>query len=197
MSRVERVAHQIREVVQAKFSIGETDHIEGDRMQAIARPDGSVKVTRELVGRMTDDELAFIVAHEVAHIEKEHGKKHQGLVDAELAALKAGLQTADRELQEKGAGLIKRTAAQIVGGAVGGAGVVLAARQVSQKHETEADERAIEIVKEAGYNESASVTAYQKLHGGSVPEIGIVQSVISTHPAPRKRHQHLKNKCKD
>ena len=146
---------------------------------------------------MTDDELAFVLAHEVAHIEKEHGKKYENLVDAELAVLKATMRTADRELKEKGAGFIKRAAAQIIGGAVGGAGVVVTSRQVSQKHETEADERAIEIVRGAGYNEKASITAYENLHGGHVPEIGVVQSVVSTHPAPRKRHQHLKNKCKD
>lgn len=155
-------------------------------MQAIAYRDGSVKVTRELVNRMTEDELAFVVAHEVAHIEKEHGKKHEALVNAELTALKVGLRTADRELTERGAGFVRRAASHIIGGAVGGAGVVVTSRQLSQKHETEADERAIEIAKEAGYNEEASVTAYEKLHGGHVPEIGVVQSVISTHPAPRK-----------
>jgi hypothetical protein len=196
-SKVERVSDQIKELTSVNFSIEETDQIDGDRIQAAAYPDGRVKITHELVNRMSEDELAFVVAHEVAHIEKEHSKKHQALLDAEITALKTGMLTVDQELKEKGAGFIKRTATQIIGGVVGGAGVVVTSRQVSQRHETEADERAIEIVKEAGFDEKASVTAYEKLHSGYVPEVGFVQSVISTHPAPRKRHQHLKNKCKD
>jgi len=145
---------------------------------------------------MTDDELAFVIGHEYAHIEQEHRAKKVASADAKLDALRQGLSEMDNHLREKGSGKIKRAAAQLVGGALGGAGVALSARLESQHYETKADERGIEVAAAAGYDPEASVTAHKKLHGGRILEIGLVQSITSSHPAPRARHEHLNQKSK-
>lgn len=196
VNKVERVSERIQQAVGVPLSIEETDQIEGQRIQAAAYPDNKIKVTRELASRMTDDELAFIIGHEYAHVEQEHIAKQVASRAAKRVALRQSLSELDDHLKQKGSGKIKRAATHLLCGALGEAGVALTGQMESQHYETKADERAIELATAAGYNPEASVTAYEKLHGGRVPEVGFVQSITSSHPAPRTRHEHLNRKSK-
>jgi predicted Zn-dependent protease len=146
---------------------------------------------------MTDDELAFIIGHEYAHIEQEHLAKQRVSAAAKHTAIVHGLSQMDDHLKAKGSGKIKRVAVQVFCGVAGGASLAVTSQLESQHYETKADDRAWEIVEAAGYNPEASVRAFEKSYGGHIPEIGILQSVVSSHPAPRSRHQHLKNKVKN
>lgn len=196
-NKVERVSERIEDALGVKLSIEETDQIDGARMQAAAYPDKKIKVTRDLANTMTDDELAFVIGHEYAHIEQKHIEKQVASREAKRAALRQGLSKMDTQMKEKGSGRLKRAAAHVVASALGEAGVAVTGRLESQHYETKADERALEVVEAAGYDPDASVTAYEKLHGGRVPEVGIIQAVTSTHPNPKSRHKHLKEKSKN
>ena len=194
-NKIERVASRIKEVVGADFTIEETERIDGARLQAAAYPDKSIRITKELADKLNDDELAYIIGHEYAHIEKKHGEKKQASLDAKLTALKVGLKAKNRQQKESGAGFIKRATTQIVGGVLGGAAVVAITQAESRHLESEADERGLEIAEEAGYDPAAGASAYQKLHNGYVPDTGIVEDIISTHPAPRSRHKNLRDQA--
>jgi putative metalloprotease len=146
---------------------------------------------------MTDDELAFIIGHEVGHRDGYHAEKKLASRVAKRAALRHELGKLDDHLQQKGSGKIKRAAAHVICRALGEAGVALSGQLESQHYETKADERGMEIAEAAGYDPEASVTAYEKLHGGRVPEVGLIQGITSSHPAPRIRHQQLAEKSKN
>ena len=45
-------------------------------VNAFAMPDGSIRVFSGLMDRMNDDELFFILGHEVSHIVKGHSQQH-------------------------------------------------------------------------------------------------------------------------
>jgi predicted Zn-dependent protease len=140
--------------------------------------------------------LAFVIAHEYAHIEQKHSLKKTAANAAQREAVIQALSQMDERLKQKGSGKIKRGAAQVVCGLLGGAGLAVTSQLESQHYETKADERGIEVAEVAGYKPEASVTAHQKLHGGRVPEIGLIQSIASSHPAPRTRHEYLSEKSK-
>ena len=179
-----------------QLSIEETGPIDGARIQAAAYRDKTIKITRELANVMTDDELAFIIGHEYAHIEQEHIAKHTASDAAKRGAFKQTMNQLDERQKRQGSSKLKRVATQVVGGVLGGASLAVTSQLESQHYETKADERALEVVEAAGYNPEASVTAYEKLHGGRVPDIGVLQSIVSTHPPPKSRHKHLREKSR-
>jgi hypothetical protein len=81
VNKVERVTERIEDALGVQLSIEETDQIDGARVQAAAYPDKKIKITRDLANTMTDDELAFIIGHEYAHIEQKHIESKGALED--------------------------------------------------------------------------------------------------------------------
>jgi Zn-dependent protease with chaperone function len=196
LNKVERVTERIQTALGVKLSIEETGPIDGAGLQAAAYPDKTIKITRELSNVMTDDELAFIIGHEYAHIEQEHISKQNAANAAKREAFVQAMNELDERQKRRGSGKFKRVATQVVGGVLGGASLAVTSQLESQNYETKADERALEVVEAAGYNPEASVTAYEKLHGGRVPDIGVLHSIVSTHPPPKSRHNHLREKSR-
>lgn len=125
----------------------------------------------------TDDEIAQVMGHEIAHALA----KHQAEKMSQAMATSVGAQTV----------------AILAGGRYGGlAGqATAAAAQIavglpnSRGAESEADRIGIELAAKAGYDPSAAVTLWQKMakvSGGSGKS-----DFFSTHPAPEKRMQAL------
>jgi len=46
-----------------------------EEVNAFAMPDGSIRVYSGLMDKMNDDELAFVIGHEIGHVAKGHSKK--------------------------------------------------------------------------------------------------------------------------
>ncbi|HSN71155.1 MAG TPA: M48 family metallopeptidase [Steroidobacteraceae bacterium] len=123
----------------------------------------------------TEDELAQVMAHEIAHALANHTAEKMSIAMASQAGILAAAVISDRP-----------------GAAV--AGAALAAQLAvelpnSRTAETEADRIGIELAARAGFDPNAAVTLWQKMGrvGGKSPP-----QFLSTHPAPQTREQTLR-----
>ncbi len=122
----------------------------------------------------TDDEIAVILGHEVAHVLCRHGAERisQGMVMA------ASVAAADRATRNKSQST--RNAWMVALPAVAQVGVML---PYSRAHESESDKLGLFFMARAGYNPEAAPILWSRFaaQGGSTPEF------LSTHPSDRTR----------
>ena len=150
-------------------------------INAFCMPGGKVVVYTGIINlAQTEDALAVVMGHEIAHALAHHGNERmsQGLVaQLGMSSLQVALsqnpsQTNNLLLAAAGAG------AQI--------GVLL---PFSRKHESEADEIGLYLMSMAGYDPYAAAPFWQRMNqsaGARPPEF------LSTHPDPSKRSEKLK-----
>ncbi len=125
--------------------------------------------------KLTDDEFAQIMGHEISHALANHTAERMSVAMATSVGVVAAGVAADNH----GAAL---------------AGAALAAQLAislpnSRASESEADQIGIELAAKAGYEPYAAVTLWEKMEkeGGAGPA-----EFLSTHPAPGNRRADLK-----
>ena len=131
--------------------------------------------------KATDDELAQVMGHEIAHALANHTAEKMSVALASQAGMSA-----------------LSIALSVTGLDLGGAamsGVELAATTAialpnSRAAEEEADRMGIELAARAGYNPHAAATLWEKMEksGGDSPPV-----FLSTHPSPAGRQQTLRD----
>jgi predicted Zn-dependent protease len=147
--------------------------IESDEPNAFALPGGKVGVNTGLFQvAKNDDQLAAVLAHEVAHAIARHGAERmsqQVLMQAGLAGL--GLAT------DQTYAAVAAQAATLV--------VIL---PYSRTQEAEADHIGLFYMAEAGYDPREAIALWQNFEsfGGERPP-----EFLSTHPAPGSRIENL------
>ncbi|MGB0344341.1 MAG: M48 family metallopeptidase, partial [Coraliomargarita sp.] len=131
----------------------------------------------------TDDELAAVIGHEVAHVVAGHSNERvsqQMLAAGGAAALQIGSSYYDLSRGERALLLSAFGAGATVG-------VLL---PFSRTHELEADEIGLLYAARAGYNPMAAVKFWERLSaektGKAPPEL------LSTHPADSRRINQIK-----
>ena len=141
-------------------------------INAFAAPGGPIFVTNALCRTMTDDgELAFVIGHEVGHVEAEHGR--QSINQALLVNTAASLVLDDRsQLQQLGASVVW----------------TLYAQGYSRSHEREADALGLRFMNQAGYNPWRAIDALQKLGGGNLSGPA---KWLASHPSTPERVSRL------
>jgi len=145
--------------------------IQTDSVNAFATPGGFILVTVGLVKQLeTEDELAFVLAHEAAHVLRKHHYRvvlRQRL--AETAA--ANLQAAS---DDSASAALSQASAQIY------------ARGLDKGSEFEADRLGVELMTRAGYDPAASIGVLERLQKftGDDPR---AELLFSTHPSPGER----------
>jgi predicted Zn-dependent protease len=154
-----------------KFSL-----IKDDQANAFALPGGNVVVYSGLLKyAQTPDELAAVIAHEVAHDVARHGAERmsQQLL-AQLGG--AGLQAA--------VGAQSPVAMDALMAAYGAGAQIGFLLPFSRTQETEADRIGLILMAKAGYNPRAAVQFWRKMAaaGGRQPP-----TFLSTHPADEQR----------
>jgi predicted Zn-dependent protease len=154
----------------------ETNVITSKDVNAWCMPGGRMAVYTGLIERLkvTDDELAAVMGHEIAHALREHGRERASQAYAQAI----GLTVVGAAL---GLGRDTMQVAQIVT-------EVTFNLPNSREHEIEADRIGVELAARAGYDPRAAVTLWQKMGqvgGGTPPEF------MSTHPAPENRQKDL------
>jgi predicted Zn-dependent protease len=156
----------------------EANVIEAPTVNAFVLPGGKIMVYSGLIDRLqlTDDELAAVIGHEIAHALLEHGRARMS--EALVKNVGINLAAAYFGLSDLGATALAQ-AAQLA--------VTL---PYSRGHETDADLLGIELAARAGYDPRAAVSVWQKMAraGGSQPP-----ELLSTHPANASRIRDLQD----
>jgi len=155
----------------------ETNVISAKEVNAWCMPGGKIAVYTGLIERLqpTDEELAAVMGHEIAHALREHGR--------------------ERVSQAQAQGMI----ISVLGVATGATQGTLDLTQMvveltmnlpnSREHETEADRIGVELAARAGYDPRGAITLWEKMGkvgGGQPPEF------LSTHPNHATRISDLR-----
>ncbi|MDO6385120.1 MULTISPECIES: M48 family metallopeptidase [unclassified Uliginosibacterium] len=155
----------------------EVNVITSKELNAWCMPGGKIAFYTGLIEglKASDDELAQVMGHEIAHALREHA------LERASSAATAGL------------------GMSIIGIALGASSGTMDLASVvynvtfelpnSREHETEADRVGIELAARAGYDPRAAVTLWQKM--GKASE-GAPPKWLSTHPASADRQADLK-----
>lgn len=181
IERVQRVGRRIAE--QAAQDLPEADWefvlFEGDdTLNAFALPGGKVGFyTGILKVADTDDRLAAVMGHEIAHVTARHGAARMSRAMA-LSAVGVGVGVAARDQDTQ-----TRQAIMVAYGLGAAIGVEL---PYSRRAESEADEIGLIYAARAGYDPREAVVFWQRMReaagqGVSPPEF------LSTHPADARR----------
>ena len=154
----------------------EVNVLESKELNAYCAAGGKIAVYSGLIEKLklTDDELAAVMGHEIAHALREHSREAMSQVLAQQmgvailgAALNMGSVTQD--LMDKAA----TVAIQLPN---------------SREKETEADRIGLELTARAGYDPRAAISVWKKMMAngnGHPPEF------LSTHPNPESRMQDI------
>ncbi|MCL2076222.1 MAG: M48 family metalloprotease [Betaproteobacteria bacterium] len=148
-----------------------------DEVNAFATPDGSIRVFSGLMDIMNDDELRFIIGHEIGHAKLGHSLNRTRTAYMASAAAKMA----------KSSKMEAKTLVDL--------GEKFVNAQYSQSNEFEADAYGVEFMKRNKYNLPAAESAMRKLaemDQGS----GGASSIFSTHPDSKTRADRIKAQSK-
>ncbi len=154
----------------------EVNVLDSPEVNAWCMPGGKIAVYTGLIDKLnvTDDELAAVMGHEIAHALREHSR--------------------ERASEQAVAGIGISVVAAVTGiGQLGQKGMEYAYQGLlglpnSRQHETEADRIGVELAARAGYDPRAAITLWQKMGkvgGGEPPKF------LSTHPPRAERVKDL------
>jgi putative metalloprotease len=145
-------------------------------VNAFAMANGTIRIFAGLMDKFTDDEIRYVIGHEIGHVKLGHTKKRMQTAMRTEALMNAG-------------SAVGGTAAKLTQGKLGELFNNVISAQHSQKHENEADAYAMGFMKARKHPPMACVTALDKLaelgSGGGLPW-------LSTHPSPKERSKRMR-----
>jgi predicted Zn-dependent protease len=150
----------------------EVNLIKSDELNANCGPGGKIIVYTGLIDslKLTDDEIAAVMGHEIAHALREHGREAMSKAYA-------------IQMAKQGAGALFGLGQDslALADAVAKYGMTL---PNSRGNENEADLIGLELAARAGYNPNAAITLWDKMSKASE---GAPPEFMSTHPASSSR----------
>jgi len=155
----------------------EVNVIESNELNAFCMPGGKIMVYSGLINqlRLSDDEIAIVLGHEIAHALREHSREHVSQAMAAQAGI--GLGATLLGLGQGSADLA-------------GAGYeALIATRFSRSDEAEADRIGLELTARGRYDPRAGVTLWQKMINAS--QGGRPPAFLSSHPTEASRVQQI------
>jgi predicted Zn-dependent protease len=182
VARVRRIAARLtpQTAVFRKDAPGwkwEVNVITSPELNAWCMPGGKIAFYSGILEKlqMTDDEVAAVMGHEIAHALREHARERASQQIA--TAVGASVVGSALGVGQGGTDL------------VGMVGQVTFLLPYSRLHETEADRMGVELAARAGYDPRAAIALWQKMAkfsgGGGPPRI------LSTHPSSDERIKDL------
>ena len=154
----------------------EVNLIDNDELNANCGPGGKIMVYTGLIEKLklTDDELAAVIGHEIAHALREHSREALSKAyGVELATqLGAALGVGQGGLQMANMGVD-----------------YLMTLPNSRGNENEADLIGLELAARAGYNPNATISLWEKMSQASD---GAPPEFMSTHPSSSTRMSALR-----
>jgi predicted Zn-dependent protease len=158
----------------------EVNVFDSPTINAFCMPGGKIAFFTGIIDKLklTDDEIAVIMGHEMGHALWEHARER----------------TAKVNMTNIGSRVIGGLLFGQAGELVGAAGSSLAALKFSRNDETEADLIGMELAARGGYDPRAGITLWQKMSkagGGAPPQW------LSTHPSGQTRIKTFQDNLKD
>jgi len=161
---------------RAKDWAWEVNLIGSNQINAFCMPGGKIAFYTGILNqlKLTDDEVAMVMGHEIAHALREHARERMGKSMATNGlsrlggALIAGFLGIDARVTD----------------AVAQQGAQLLSLKFSREDESEADLVGMELAARAGYNPRAGVSLWQKM---SAANKGAPPQWLSTHPSGNTR----------
>jgi predicted Zn-dependent protease len=149
----------------------EINLIRAANVNAFCMPGGKIAFFSGLIDKLklTDDEIAIVAGHEIAHALREHGRER--VAKGNLLQLGANLGSAIFGLGQTGQALV-------------GQGAQLALLRFSREDETEADTVGLDLVARAGYDPRAGVALWRKM---AMLEKSAPPQWLSSHPSGGNR----------
>ena len=155
--------------------------VKDNQVNAFCMPGGKIVVYEGLLKLVSsDDELAVVLGHEVAHAVAKHSNERM----SQQLMTQYGAQILTQALSNKSAAIQK--AGSTIYGLGAQYGLTL---PFSRKHESEADYMGLIFMTMAGYDPNVAITFCQKMSasgGAKVPEF------MSTHPSDATRINDIK-----
>lgn len=149
--------------------------MEGDQPSTIGLPGGYLFVSRSLIEfcEHNVDEMAFVIAHETAHVIRRHTWDRM----IQQSALRAASFAAGR--------------AGILSGWVRQQGLPMLRSAHSKEFEFVADQDGLGLVRAAGYDQNGAISFLRRIERmGTDPEV--LGEYLASHPAPEERITRLK-----
>ncbi|MBS1161890.1 MAG: Zn-dependent protease with chaperone function [Proteobacteria bacterium] len=148
----------------------EVNLIGSKQLNAFCMPGGKIVFYTGIIDglKLTDDEIAMVMGHEIAHALREHARER----------------LAKNQLTDVGASILGEL---IGGGQLTGlfkAGGNLMSLKFSRDDESEADVVGLDLAARAGYDPRAGISLWKKMEGAGN---GAAPAWLSTHPAGRDR----------
>jgi predicted Zn-dependent protease len=148
-------------------------------VNALCMPGGKIAVFTGIIDalKLTDDELAMVLGHEMAHALREHARARAAKVTlTNVGTLAVGLVIGGNvgELARHGGGLLNL--------------------KFNRDDERDADLIGMEIAARAGYDPEAGITLWQKM---AQVARGAPPTWLSTHPSSEDRVRRIKAAIKD
>ena len=157
----------------------EVNLIGSNQINAFCMPGGKIAfytgILRTL--KLTDDEVAMVMGHEIAHALREHAREQAG----KNALTKLGAVGLSVATGGKYDGLVHT-------------GANLLSLSYSRSNETDADLVGMDIAARAGYDPRAGVTLWQKMSAASK---GAPPQWMSTHPSGPSRTKEIQAHLKE
>ena len=181
---IQRVGNRVAKAVGSDLPNADWEfiYIDENQRNAFALPGGKIAVYDGLFEVIdNEDELAFIMGHEVAHVTARHANQRlsQAMVIAGIG-IGVGYAIEDLDQSEK----------QLIVAAYGLGSTVGVALPYSRLHESEADFIGQLYMARAGYNPEVSPGVWDKMaaaSGGGGPP-----AFLSTHPSNQNRAEELR-----
>lgn len=184
LKRVTTISNRLIEHVgvfrpDAKAWPWEVNVEKNDQLNAYCMPGGKIMVLSGLVEKLntTDDELAAVIGHEIAHALREHGRERM----SQAYIQQFGLQALAAFVSKGAAG-----AATMQGASIGSQ--LFFSLPNGREQERESDRMGLELAARAGYNPNAAVSLWKKMseQAKSAPP-----EFFSTHPSSANRIKEL------
>jgi predicted Zn-dependent protease len=153
----------------------EVNLIGSKQINAFCMPGGKIAFFTGILDKLklTDDEIAMVMGHEMTHALREHAREQMGKTMATRGAIEIGAAIF-------GLGNVGRTAA--------GLGGQLLTLRFGREDETEADLIGLELAARAGYDPQAAVSLWKKMAAASQ---GGQAEFLSTHPSNPTRIRNI------
>ena len=154
----------------------EVNLVGSKQINAFCMPGGKIAFYTGILDqlKLTEDEAAMVMGHEMAHALREHARERIG----KTQATGMGLSVLSQAL---GLGDLGNVAAKV--------GTQLLSLKFSREDESEADLVGLELAARSGYQPQAGATLWRKMAAASGGANG--KSFLSTHPSGPDRIQQL------